>query len=254
MFRALTLNIHKGFTSFNRRFMLHELRDAIRKSHADVVFLQEVQGEHSERESQHDAWPDASQYEFLADEVWQDFAYGRNAVYTEGHHGNAILSKFPIERWDRVDISTNRVERRGHLYCRLTVPDVGETLHCICLHLGLSAVSRRKQLGMVAEYVNTHVPTEEPLVIAGDTNDWTGAPSRGFIKRLGLCEVSSVSKGLPAPTFPARFPMMRLDRMFVRNLDVVTTTVLNQSDWRKLSDHLPITADLEFVSVRVKHE
>ena len=46
MLRVLTLNIHKGYTALNTRFMLHELRDAIRETGADLVFLQEVQGEH----------------------------------------------------------------------------------------------------------------------------------------------------------------------------------------------------------------
>ena len=45
-FKVLTVNVHKGFTSFNRRFMLHELRDAVRNVSADLVFLQEVLGTH----------------------------------------------------------------------------------------------------------------------------------------------------------------------------------------------------------------
>ena len=39
---VLTVNTHKGFTSFNRRFMLHELREALRMASPDIVFLQEV--------------------------------------------------------------------------------------------------------------------------------------------------------------------------------------------------------------------
>ncbi len=37
-----------------------------------------------------------SQFAFLADEIWPHFAYGKNAIYSAGHHGNAILSKHPI--------------------------------------------------------------------------------------------------------------------------------------------------------------
>ena len=37
--RILTVNIHKGFSLGNRHFVLHRLRDAIRSTHADVVFL-----------------------------------------------------------------------------------------------------------------------------------------------------------------------------------------------------------------------
>ncbi|MEO8390123.1 MAG: EEP domain-containing protein, partial [Polaromonas sp.] len=41
-FKVLTVNIHKGFTFFNRKFILPELREAVRSVGADVVFLQEV--------------------------------------------------------------------------------------------------------------------------------------------------------------------------------------------------------------------
>ena len=39
---VLTINTHKGFTAFNRRFILPELRDAVRSVSADIVCLQEV--------------------------------------------------------------------------------------------------------------------------------------------------------------------------------------------------------------------
>ena len=42
--RVATLNIHKGLSHFNRRMVIHELRDGLRALDPDVVFLQEVQG------------------------------------------------------------------------------------------------------------------------------------------------------------------------------------------------------------------
>ena len=38
-FNVLTLNAHMGFNLLNRRFVLPELREAIRSVSADVVFL-----------------------------------------------------------------------------------------------------------------------------------------------------------------------------------------------------------------------
>ena len=76
--------------------MLHRLRDAIRSVDADIIFLQEVVGQNSARAKRHPTWPDQAQHEFLADSVWRYFAYGKNAFYPDGHHGNAIISKFPI--------------------------------------------------------------------------------------------------------------------------------------------------------------
>src|SRR4051794_12416043 len=97
--RVLTVNAHKGFAFFNRRFVLHDLRVAVRSVAADIVFLQEVHGAHAEHLKSVDKWPEAPQYEFLADQIWPQYAYGRNAVYPNGHHGNAILSKHPIREF-----------------------------------------------------------------------------------------------------------------------------------------------------------
>ena len=102
---VLTINTHKGFTAFNRRFILPELRDAVRSVSADIVCLQEVMGAHEVHPLHIENWPDTTHYEFLADTMWSDYAYGRNAVYPEGHHGNAVLSRFPIEYYENRDIS-----------------------------------------------------------------------------------------------------------------------------------------------------
>ena len=91
-----TYNIHKGFSNFNRRMVVHELRDRLRLLGADLVFLQEVLGDHQRHAQRFANWPEEPQYEFLADSVWRDFAYGRNSVYDLGHHGNAVLSRYPL--------------------------------------------------------------------------------------------------------------------------------------------------------------
>jgi endonuclease/exonuclease/phosphatase family metal-dependent hydrolase len=70
----LTLNLHKGFSSPYRKFVLHELRDAIREVSADIVFLQEVLGDHREHSTRYERWPKNAQYEFLADTIWDSYA------------------------------------------------------------------------------------------------------------------------------------------------------------------------------------
>ncbi|MFM2408796.1 MAG: hypothetical protein RL358_1538, partial [Pseudomonadota bacterium] len=91
-----TYNIHKGFSLLNRRVVLPALREQLRGLNADVIFLQEVQGAHDSHALRHANYPDGAQHEFLADDVWAHHAYGMNAVYQAGHHGNAILSRYPI--------------------------------------------------------------------------------------------------------------------------------------------------------------
>ena len=137
--QVVTYNIHKGLSLFNRRLVIHELRDRLRTLGSDIVFLQEVQGNCDRSAARHGGdWPVEPQYEFLADTVWGDFAYGRNAVYDHGHHGNAILSRYPIQHWDNQDVSAHRFEKRGLLHCEVAIPGWDVPLHCVCVHLAWS--------------------------------------------------------------------------------------------------------------------
>lgn len=244
--RVLTLNIHKGYTALNSRFMLHELKEAIREVGADIVFLQEVQGEHREKAAREDRWPELAQYEFLADQIWKEFAYGKNAAYQHGHHGNAILSHYPIVRSEQVNVSTNLVEQRGFLFCEMDVPVAG-TVYGICVHLGLTAAGRRKQLGRIIDFVHTKVPESAPLIVAGDTNDWSGLPTGEFAADLGLVDAYERICGRRARSFPSFAPMLCLDRIFVRGMNVVGAEVHSGGKWSDLSDHAALVADLAAV-------
>lgn len=106
-------------------------------------------------------WPDTTHYRFLADTMWSDYAYRRNAVYPEGHHGNAVLSRFPIEHYENHDVSVGESEKRGLLYCRITPPELAFPIHVGCVHLGLREAHRRAQLNMMAKWVNA-LPEGEP--------------------------------------------------------------------------------------------
>ncbi len=238
----LTVNTHKGFGIFNRRFILHELRDAVRSVSADVVFLQEVLGAHEAHSKRHANWPDASQYEFLADAIWPQFAYGRNAVYPDGHHGNALLSKLPIVRYENRDVTISRSEKRGLLHCVLQVPGGGPEIHCVCVHLGLREVHRHEQTELLCRMVEAEIPAESPLVIAGDFNDWRLRCHAALRACQGVREVFAEAHGRPARTFPARHPVLSLDRIYVRNVRVEHTAVLSTRPWSHLSDHAPLVA------------
>ena len=68
-----TYNIHKGFSHFKRRMMVHQLRDSLRTLNADIIFLQEVVGQHKGHAARFENWPCDPQHEFLADSVWAGF-------------------------------------------------------------------------------------------------------------------------------------------------------------------------------------
>ena len=245
-FRVLTVNTHKGFTALNRKFMLHDLRDAVRSEHADIVFLQEVHGAHQRHASKHSNWPTVPQYEFLADEIWSDFAYGRNSVYPHGDHGNAVLSKFPIRQFTNHDVSIAGPEKRGLLHCVLTLPTTGVEIHVICVHLGLREAHRQQQLTLLCKLIELEVPADAPLVIAGDFNDWRLKAHEKLSHCAGLREVFVETHGAAPRTFPARLPLLRLDRIYVRNLKIQDPRVLKSRPWSHLSDHAPLIAEVHF--------
>ena len=241
---VMTVNIHKGFTTFNRKFILPELRDAVRKVGADVVFLQEVQGTHEEHGKKIDGWPEAPHYEFLADSIWPQFAYGRNMVYPKGHHGNAVMSKFPIVHYQNHDVSVAGPEKRGLLHCVLRVPGQPQDVHAICVHLGLAEAHRQQQIDLLCQMVRGEVPDNAPLIVAGDFNDWRRRIDKVLEREIGLREVFITAYGESAKTFPARFPLLSLDRIYVRNASVHLPVVLPRKPWSHLSDHAPLAAEI----------
>lgn len=243
-FRILTVNTHKGFTFFNRKFILHELREAVHAVSADIVFLQEVLGSHDLHAARIANWPSNSHYEFLADSMWSNFAYGRNAVYPNGHHGNAVLSKFPIVRHENRDVSVGGTEERGMLHCVCKLPGREIEVHVICVHLGLQEGHRQQQIELLCNMVRNELPPDAPLVIAGDFNDWRMRGHRQIEQCAGLREVFVHANGRAAKTFPARLPVLQLDRIYVRNASVHRPIVLPNRPWSHLSDHAPLAAEI----------
>jgi len=239
-----TWNIHKGFSQFNRRMMVHELRERLRELSADIVFLQEVQGLHLGHAERHSAWPDLPQHEFLAEDVWDNHAYGRNMVYDHGHHGNAILSRYPILTEHNQDVTHLRFEKRGLLHCAVELPALAQPLHCVSVHLSLFARSRRRQMDALARRIEEVVPSNAPLLIAGDFNDWRNHADDLLAERLGLAEVFAGDGRRPSRSYPAALPMFRLDRIYQRGLEVSAARVHAGPPWSSISDHAALSAEL----------
>jgi endonuclease/exonuclease/phosphatase family metal-dependent hydrolase len=179
----------------------------------------------------------------LADEVWTQFAYGRNAVAGSGHQGNALLSKYPILEWQNVDVSITGVEPRGMLHCLLDVPGGSQPLHAVCVHFGLRESHRRHQLQRLLDMISNDIPADAPLVVAGDFNDWRERAHSRLLADPSLNEIHASAHGRPARTFPAWLPLLRLDRIYVRNLRHRPLT-MPRRPWSALSDHAPLAGEV----------
>src|SRR5690606_15077525 len=68
--RVSTYNIHKGvlrdYTGFRRVARIHELRTRLHELESDLIFLQEVQGQHQRHARRFAHWPSESQDVFLS--------------------------------------------------------------------------------------------------------------------------------------------------------------------------------------------
>ena len=236
---VLTYNIHKGYCSGNRRFVLESMRERIAETGADIVFLQEITGTaiKSKAKRRRFSYPDQPHFEYLADEAWPHFAYGRNAIYRKGDHGNAILSMYPFASWENIDISVIPRSNRSILHGVIELPHKNTRLHTLCVHLGLLEQERREQLQALTDRINSHVPRDEPMIIAGDFNDWRRRAERHLHADLGLEELFLHMHGRHAVTFPVWAPLLPVDRIYYRGLKPKACQRLSKGPWRDLSDH-----------------
>lgn len=244
--KILSYNIHKGFDWKNTSYCLKEMKNLIKASEAEIVFLQEVVGRNDVLKER--GLID-SQFEFLADELWPHYSYAQNALYDHGHHGNLILSKYPIEQFENINLSTNNWEKRGMLVCEIKIPASEEnpkekTLFAACLHLNLLHSGRKQQYEKIRSFVEMKPEAEvAPFIIAGDFNDWNQKSFLTFEKILGMQEVHKHINGAFARTFPSKVPILCLDRIYVKNMKVLDSHVVFYD--QHLSDHLPIYCEVD---------
>lgn len=272
--KIVSYNIHKGRSAMGTRESLAALRLGLYNLQPDLVFLQEVQGRNEKRYSLD------GQHESLAAVLNMQVAYGCNAIRPRSDHGNALLSRFPILQFENQDVSDHRMEQRGLLHAVVEIK--GTPVHCLVVHLGLFGGGRSRQVAALVERIKRLVPEDEPILIAGDFNDWNNRLAPLFVEQLGLYEVFAVAPQVQDPrllrrirhtlavkpkalaqtvhelgvngaarltppprTFPAAFPWLRLDRIYQRGFAVHSAKVLHGAPWRQISDHAPLLAELE---------
>lgn len=239
--RLVSWNIHGGVGSDGRRD-LGRIAASLEEMRCDVAALQEVGDPHRQARdaevADHATW--------LGRRLGWFVAYGPNLIVRGRPYGNAVLSRYPIVRAHNYDLSVPRHEPRGCLRADLELPE-GRSLHLFDLHLGLSGGERRKQAAMLlsADLLRDAALTA-PLVVCGDFNMWMPVP--GPIARLlrtTLRDAAPLCGGRRA-TWPAGFPVLRLDRAYVDSgVRVLRCGVGDRGDARIASDHLPLWLDVE---------
>lgn len=210
---------------------------AIAETGADVVALQEAGVLQDEMD----------QVQAIASLLGMFPVFGPNMTGMGGRYryGNAVLSRFPITSSANYDLSVRGVEPRGCLVARLALPG-GGALAAASVHLGLSHGERVEQARRLAgSAILGGIAAEgAPLVVGGDMNDWfPGSDTRAV--RSVMRDAWHLSGRGARATYPAAFPLLRLDHVFVAGgVDVQSCAPSRTPLTRSASDHLPVVAQL----------
>lgn len=242
--KVLTFNIHKGFNWNNSKVTIKHLKENLERLHPDIVLLQEVVGENLHHEKKFDNWI-SNQFDFLAKDLWSESVYSKHALFDHRHHGNVILSKFPVIFSETEDISLNKFEQRSILYSQLEYEN--NLIHVLCVHLNLLGRDRKKQYQLIKKYIKSKSIGTDPIILAGDFNDWNQQASKNLLSINDLHDAHKSIHGSYGKTFPAIMPMIKLDRIYTKGFKINSSEVLSGIEWNSLSDHLPIHIEIELL-------
>ncbi|MFL5318595.1 MAG: endonuclease/exonuclease/phosphatase family protein [Myxococcaceae bacterium] len=232
----VSYNIHSGIGT-DGKFDLHRVGEVLSEIKPDVIALQEV-GDFVGKT------PSSEHPEDLAKMLGLHMAYGPNVVRGGRRYGNAVLSRLPILKSRNYDLSVESKEPRGALRCDIDLGS-GRPLHVFCLHLGLSVGERRKQetLLLSADILRDAVRTD-PVVVCGDFNYWWSGAVPGLV-RQAIHDVAPMLRQRER-TYHSKFPLLRLDRIFVDEGVRPIELRAHRSPLATLaSDHLPLVMRFE---------
>lgn len=194
---------------------------------ADVLALQELQWRSSDALHLLDR---------LAGQLGQRPIPGPTLLRPDGHYGNALLTRLPINQVQLVDLTIPRHEPRGAIDALLE--GAQGVLRVVATHLGLLPGERRLQLRMMLARLDDG--TQHPTVLMGDINEWFlwGRPLRWLHARFGYAPARA--------TFPSICPLLALDRIWMRPRERLRRVWVHDTRAaRRASDHLPLLAELE---------
>jgi endonuclease/exonuclease/phosphatase family metal-dependent hydrolase len=218
----MTWNIH-GALGRNPGFDLTQVVELIRRWAPDIVALQEV-------DSRRAFAAGTNPFEFLPGAIGL-YGIGAKTIITEdGEYGQMLISRWPFRSHTERDISFPEREPRRAISAEVETP--AGLLRVVATHLGLSLRERRSQARALIELADG----DGPAVVIGDFNDWFWP---GSVRSV----LSGRLRGRTRyRTFPARFPLLRLDCIYCRPAEAMVASFVD-CEARALSDHLPVIAD-----------
>src|SRR5919109_3033197 len=215
--RIASYNVH-GCIGTDGKKDASRIAAVIRELECDTIGLQEVD----------------YRLDYIAGRLAMQAVPGLTLLRHDGHYGNALLTRRKVLAVRRHELTHLHREPRNALDVDLEVG--GETVRVIVTHLGLFPGERRYQMRKLLKLLR-ETPLSERVVVVGDINEWLplGRPVRWMHALLGHSPAER--------SFPARWPLVALDRVWVRPRDALLALKAHRTPLAQLaSDHLPVKA------------
>ncbi|MHA7968643.1 endonuclease/exonuclease/phosphatase family protein [Rhizobium sp. CAU 1783] len=223
-------NVHKCVGT-DGRFDPERIIEVIREIGPDVIALQEADQRFGERSGLLDLPRLRLETGLMPVPV-------ASKPKSHGWRGNVLLFREGIVR-DVHQVALPGLEPRGALVAEIDL-ESREGLRVIAAHLGLLRWARRQQADMILDIIGRR--EERPTLLMGDFNEWRLGPGSA------LTRLESVFGPLPPPipSFPARMPVLSLDRIMANRSDLIAEMAVHDTPLaRKASDHLPLIARVD---------
>lgn len=243
--RIMTYNIHSCVDT-SGRVAPQATAAAIRMLAPDVVALQEVDVGMPQTGSM-------DQARYLGEQLGLGFLFCPTVLHPVGRYGLGLLSRFRVEavRCDRLPVLRPlRLQQRGAVHAVIHSPE--GPFHFFNTHLSLFGAERLLQIRhmMRTRWLGS-VSHGEPIVFCADLNSIPGLPVYRLLATLLNDVQTAGARSLKRvhPTYSSRRPRLRLDHIFVSpRFQVLETAVPARDPFRRVSDHLPLWADLRLRS------
>lgn len=235
--RVLTYNVH-SCRGRDRRHDPARIAEVIASADPQIIALQELDVGRLRTGS-------VDQAHLIAEHLRMDAHFHPALHVDEEKYGDAILTALP-SRVVKAAPLPSVGEPRGAIW--VEIDHVGTPLQMVNTHFGLWRRERLIQAQTLAgpDWLGGPECQQFPALLAGDFN--AGPRSRAYgVLATGL---SKNTLTVPVrPTFPARFPMLRLDHIFAnRHARIASYEVIDTPLARQASDHLPLLATVELVA------
>ncbi|MUO81978.1 EEP domain-containing protein [Agrobacterium vitis] len=220
-------NVHKC-VGVDGRFDPERIAHVIREIGPDVIALQEADQRFGER----NGLLDLSR---LQGETGLTRVPVAGLTKSHGWRGNVLLFREGVVR-DVHPFVLPGLEPRGAVVAEIEL-NGGRELRIIAAHLGLLRWARRQQADFILKLMRERADC--PTVLMGDFNEWRVGPGSALTRLEPLFGPLPP----PVPSFPARLPVLALDRIMTNRPGLIADMQVHDSPLARLaSDHLPLKA------------